>query len=81
MPRGTAVWTGTLRVKIRRHLPLDHDLLPGLEDGFAFGEGQAPGGGDQVLPLQTGDFPCLGLALVGGDHDLKGVLHRDIPAC
>jgi hypothetical protein len=32
---------GTLRRKIRRHLPLDQDLLQGLEDGFAVCRGEA----------------------------------------
>jgi hypothetical protein len=50
----TAVCTETWRLKIRRHLPLHHDLLQGFEDGFAFGEGEAQYGGRELLPLQAG---------------------------
>jgi hypothetical protein len=45
----TAVCTGTLCLQVRRHLLLHHDLLQRLEDGFAFGEGQAQRGGGEAV--------------------------------
>ena len=63
-PRLAAARAGMLRLKICRHLLRHHDLLQGLEDGFAFGEGEVQGGGGEVPPLQAGDLPRLGPALI-----------------
>jgi hypothetical protein len=75
----TAVCTGTLCLQIRRHLLLHHDLLQRLEDGFAFGEGQARRSGGEVLPLHTGDLSGFGLACIVGDHHVNRVLHGHVP--
>jgi hypothetical protein len=75
-----AMGAGTLRLQGRRQLLLHDDLLQTFEDRFALGEGEAQRGGGQVLPLHTGDVPCLGLALVGGDHDLNGILYGNVPS-
>ena len=41
---------------------------------------EAQCGRGQVLPLYRGDVLRLGLALVGGDDDLNGILHDDVPS-
>lgn len=38
---------------------------------------QVVGSGGRTVPANP-DVPCLGLALVGGDHDLNGVLHGNV---
>ena len=69
------VRTGALLLKIRVHLPLDHDFLQGLEHRFAFREREAERFRCQVLPFHTGDLPGGFLALVGDRHHLKLDLH------
>jgi hypothetical protein len=75
-----AMRTGTLRLQVRCELLSDDDRLQGFEDRFALGKREAQCGRGQVLPLYRGDVLCLGLALVGGDDDLNGILHDDVPS-